>query len=218
MQGTVVMLMALSGLGCHAKHAAPVSSCYSSSCYSSACYSGSSCYSSGYAPVLSYSANVGGCGTCETAMPASCYSSCYSSSCYSSACYSGGGHGHKAKKRAGGLFGCFRKKHMSAGCDTCSMGVVGDLGYSAPVFGSYTDVVPSGQYLSSGQGYSAPTMMSAPAPAPAPAAAAPAPPVPAANETPVPPTPAPEAVVPPAPEPAAPGAAPSTAPEPKSAF
>ena len=38
MQGTIVMLMAMSGLGCHHKHrdVAPVSACYSS-CYSS-CY------------------------------------------------------------------------------------------------------------------------------------------------------------------------------------
>ena len=60
MQGTVVMLMALSGLGCHNKscdvvYAPPTYSCFSGGCYanvyppdyvSPSCYSG--CYSSGY--------------------------------------------------------------------------------------------------------------------------------------------------------------------------
>ena len=60
MQGTVVMLMALSGLGCHNKscdvvYAPPLYSCFSGGCYanvyppayvSPSCYSG--CYSSGY--------------------------------------------------------------------------------------------------------------------------------------------------------------------------
>ena len=43
MQGTIVMLMAVSGLGCHHKSCAPVAT--APSCYSS-CYSGSSCYTS----------------------------------------------------------------------------------------------------------------------------------------------------------------------------
>ena len=52
MQGTVVMLLALSGLGCHHKKCEPAytSGCYSS-CYSN-CYSSSSCYSSGYSRLL----------------------------------------------------------------------------------------------------------------------------------------------------------------------
>ncbi len=44
MQATVVMLMALTGLGCHHKKCEPV---YETSCYSS-CYSSSGCYSSCY--------------------------------------------------------------------------------------------------------------------------------------------------------------------------
>src|SRR4051812_36716778 len=103
MQGTLVVLMALSGLGCHHKNCDTpvVASCYSTgyygSCYSSGgCYS-SSCYgSTGYSmPVayvaseqsytspqsVSYGSPQGGCYT------SACYSSCYSSACYSS-CYS----------------------------------------------------------------------------------------------------------------------------------
>ena len=61
MHGTVVMLMALSGLGCHYKNADVT---YAPSCYSSvsdSCYSG--CYSAGYTSIVE----------------PSCYSSCYSS-------------------------------------------------------------------------------------------------------------------------------------------
>ncbi|MGZ3472091.1 MAG: hypothetical protein ACXWO1_20595, partial [Isosphaeraceae bacterium] len=61
MQGTIVMLMALSGLGCHHKSCdvAYAPSCYSGSCYSG-CYGG--CYSGDYATIVE----------------PSCYSSCYS--------------------------------------------------------------------------------------------------------------------------------------------
>ena len=46
MQGTIVMMLALSGLGCHHKSCAPVnvSACYSA-CYSS-CYGGGGCIGS----------------------------------------------------------------------------------------------------------------------------------------------------------------------------
>lgn len=100
MHGTVVMLMALSGLGCHYKHADVV---YAPSCYSGvadACYS--SCYSSSVVQPVSYS---------------SCYSSCYSEACYSpscySSCYSGRKHGFLAKC-FGGLGGLFKKHHRAA--------------------------------------------------------------------------------------------------------
>ena len=70
MQGTIVMMMALSGLGCHHKSCAPVAPACYDSCYSS-------CYS---APVV---ADCGTCGPTSYVAPA-CYSSCYGS------CYSGG--------------------------------------------------------------------------------------------------------------------------------
>ena len=93
MQGTVMMLMALSGLGCHNKgcdvvYAAPTYSGYSSGCYANVypsyvspqsytgCYAGG--YSGCYATVYD-----GGCfgGGCYGGGRSSCYSSCY-----------GGGH------------------------------------------------------------------------------------------------------------------------------
>ena len=78
MQGTVVMLMALSGLGCHNKscdvvYAPPSYSCFSGGCYanvyppayvSPSCYSG--CYSSCYSGC--YGGRYGG----------GCYGGCYS--------------------------------------------------------------------------------------------------------------------------------------------
>ena len=140
MQGTVVMLLALSGLGCHHKKCEPayVSSCYSS-CYSSG-YSSSSCYSSGYS---GYSSCYSGSSSCysSSCYSSSCYSSCYSSdssSCYSS-CYSTPRHHH-------GLFGHKRNRcqaccepapvmAVAPSCDACSTGYG-----SAPVYGTYTPV------------------------------------------------------------------------------
>ena len=91
MQGTIVMLMAMSGLGCHHKHrdVAPVSACYSS-CYSSGYDSG--CYSS-YAPVATTYVVPSCYSACYSSGYSSCYSSCYSgasfSSCYGGSCYGG---------------------------------------------------------------------------------------------------------------------------------
>lgn len=74
MQGTIVMLMALSGLGCHHKNCAPA---YAPACYDS-CYSG--CYSGCY----SSPAVIDPMPTSYVAP--SCYSECYSS-CYGGAYY-----------------------------------------------------------------------------------------------------------------------------------
>ena len=111
MQGTIAMLMALSGLGCHHKSSGPVivDSCYSSchsTCYSS-CYSSmpqattvvvasSQCYGSGYATVT------------PSCYSSSCYSACYSSG--HSSCYNGG---HLRR----GLFSCFGHKRRAV--DNC---------------------------------------------------------------------------------------------------
>jgi hypothetical protein len=120
MQGTIVMLMAMSGLGCHHKHrdVAPVSACYSS-CYSSAYDSG--CYSS-YAPVATTYVVPSCYSACYSSGYSGCYSSCYSgasfASCYGGSCYGGGGscyggrgHGHGMKKMFGGLFGHKKRRH-----------------------------------------------------------------------------------------------------------
>jgi hypothetical protein len=202
MQGTVVMLLALSGLGCHHKKCAPVvaetcyssSSCYSSGCYSS-CYSGSSCYSSCYSSGYS-----------------SCYSSCYSGAAYSPAeysCYSCYSSCYSAPRHKHGLFGHKRKSCSACcapapvaapACDACST-------YGGPpVYGTYTPVYDgyaSGQYIGSGQSYT-PPMSGQAMPAPKPADLAPA-----APEAPSPGNPAPAAPVP-----AAPAPAPTTPPTP----
>ena len=188
MQGTVVMLLALSGLGCHHKQVAPVaatcySSCYSgggcySSCYSSGCYSSgySGCYSSGYS---------------------SCYSSCYSGAAYSPAsysCYSCYSSCYTAKRHHHGLFGhkrrsceaCCAPAPVEPVCDPCS------LGSDLPVYGTYTPVYggySSGQNLGTTQSYSAP-MMGAPAPAGDMAPAAPSAPSPGNPAPPAAPVPA----------------------------
>ena len=124
MQGTIVMLMALSGLGCHHKSCDVTyvpsyygtGACYSGSCYGGgyatvaepSCYSG--CYSSGYSGC--YSSGYSGCYSsgygCYGGGYDSCYSGCYSSGygCYGGgydSCYSGRRHGCLLS----GLFHCF---------------------------------------------------------------------------------------------------------------
>lgn len=168
MQGTIVMMMALSGLGCHHKsshgffaakacYSAPVvSSCYNAcydvgyaaapACYSTACYS-TACYSSACYSAACYS---------TACYDSACYSSaCYSTACYSSACYSGTGHGLRHK--LGGLFGRHKGKRgglfhhkAAAGCYSAAAGCYsGCYGVSAPVFGSYTPVYASAPIVSS---------------------------------------------------------------------
>lgn len=206
MQGTVVMLMALSGLGCHHKACDTVyapSACYSS-CYSSYDFGG--CYSStGFG---CYGGDIVG----------SCYSSCYSSSCYSSSCYSDlscysscysscFSSCYSAKRKGcciGRLFsGLFHnhKWHKYSGYNAyASDDYVASApfytGYSGlPVFGANVPVYSSGQVVES----VSPVVTPAPAvtndatpPPPAPAATAPK----VEDTVPTPPTPAP--VTPPA--------------------
>jgi hypothetical protein len=165
MQGTMVMLLALSGMGCHhGGHAPSYDACYSA-CYD-ACYAGVSydaCYGDAYDAC--YSACYGGgfeMGAYGTTYDA-CYSSCYDS-CYSS-CY-GGKHG-------GGLFSCFKglfghkkKKHYDScysacygptyydacydSCySSCYGGSVPMASYGMPVYGTYTPAVsPQAAYTS----------------------------------------------------------------------
>jgi hypothetical protein len=208
MQGTVVMLMALSGLGCHNKscdvvYAPPAYSCFSGGCYanvyppdyvSPSCYSG--CYSSGYSG-------------CYSSMGGSCYGGCYSGS-------RGGHHGcglfaklFSCFKHSGG-HGCYGGGH---GCYGGSYGSFGgyDAPYDPPIFG-YALQYNYGS-MDSNQG---PSSMTSPAatpseavapvaPNPVPPAPSPStPPVPADVTPPAPPAPAaPANVVPPIPKPSA---------------
>jgi hypothetical protein len=199
MQGTVVMLLALSGLGCHHKSVVTtgyVETCYSSGCYSS-CYSGSSCYSSCYSSGYS-----------------SCYSSCYSGAAYSPAdysCYSCYSSCYSSKRHKHGLFGCKKK--------TCGACAPVETVYEAPIcdpcggmsYGSYTPVsaaYPTGQmgYTSSQLAPVAKPVMTETAAPSAPDAPSPGNPTPVVAPPVTPPTPAPATatppVVPPTPAPA----------------
>jgi hypothetical protein len=144
MQGTVVMLLALSGLGCHHKNFAPA---YVETCYSS-CYSGVGCYSSCYS------------GAAYSPADFSCYSG-----------FHGGGYSTRHKH---GLFGCKRSTCEACCApapapiyDPCGVGYGGGgLGYGGygyhpnfgafdygvlPVYGTYTPVYegygPPGQVV-----------------------------------------------------------------------
>jgi len=226
MQGTIVMLMALSGLGCHHK------SCdvaFAPSCYSGACYGGG--YATDYATVVEPS--------CYSGCYSSGYSGCYSSGsngCYgggyssgSGGCYGGGYDGCYSGKRHGGLLGglfkCFGGwggswKHGSGhfgrhhrAADDCCSGAA-DYGcystayadYSPAVFGSsmpiYETPMTSGQGTAVPPTYSTPSNEAPATPAPEkPAAAAPASTKPEETSAPTPPmpTPAPGASAVPAP-------------------
>ena len=156
MQGTVIMLMALSGLGCHHKGSAPavMASCYAQTCYSSG-YSG--CYSGGYAsPQVEYAPTSYVAPSCYSECYSSCYSAayagCYSAasygsggSCYGGSCYGGG------QKHRHGLFGHRRKScgacaPVAACYSSCYGGeMMGGGSYSPAIYGSYTPVYGSGQ-------------------------------------------------------------------------
>lgn len=226
MQGTIVMLMALSGLGCHHRDCAPVvaTGCYDSgysgyaapmlndcapcaqtSYVAPSCYSGS--YSTGYSG--SYSAG---------------YSSCYSQP--SSSCYAGGWN-HKRH----GLFGWLCGHRRS--CDVCDVPVSNSCGcngngsvygsdYAPAVFGSYTPVYGSGQVTGATTTIPAATLEpAAPTAPPTPATVTTPPPPPAAapavTTPPAPPAPAPPPtgssfksdLTPPPPAPVTPSAVPS---------
>jgi hypothetical protein len=216
MQGTVIMLMALSGLGCHNKscdvaYGPPTYSCFSGGCYanvypdyaSPSCYSG--CFSSGYS---------------------GCYSSYYGS-CYGG-CYSGNYGGHHGCGLFAKLFSCFRHSgghgcygggYAGSGCYGGSYGGFGGYNapYDPPIFGyalqyNYGSMDPYNQGPS---GVTSPTPAPtptpseavapvAPNPVPTPTAPSPSTPVPSDATPPPPPAPlAPGNVVPPIPKPSA---------------
>ena len=186
MQGTVLMLMALSGLGCHNKscdvvYSPPAYSCFSGGCYanvyppdyvSPSCYSG--CYSSGYSG-------------CYSSFGGSCYGGCYSGTY-------GGHHGcgflarlFSCFKHSGG-HGCYGGGYSGYGCYGGGFGTY-DAPYDPPIFG-YALQYNYGS-MDSNQG---PSSMTSPTPTPSEAVAPVAP-------NPVPPAPNPVAPnqVPPAP-------------------
>jgi hypothetical protein len=116
MQGTVVMLMALSGLGCHNKcydvvYAPPSYGCFGGGCYADV-------YPTYVAPAAFVGCYTGGYSGCYS----SCFSGCFGGGCYGGgyACYSGcygGGyrHGHHGCGLLAMLFSCFRGHHGGYG-------------------------------------------------------------------------------------------------------
>ena len=216
MQGTVMMLMALSGLGCHNKgcdvvYVAPTYSCYSSSCYANVypnfvspqSYTG--CYVGGYSGCY---ANVygGGCfgGGCYGGGLSSCYSSCY------------GGRHHGCGLLAKLFSCCGAKRHG------CYGGGYGG-GYDADFYGApYGTDLP---YSPSVNGYAVPFNYGVGAPGeaemgyyggmqpPAGATTTPSEAAPPVQATPVTPT-TPSATTPPTPDPGTPPPAPKPATEP----
>jgi hypothetical protein len=149
MQGTLVMLVALSGLGCHNRgcdiaYAPPTySSCFGVGlgCYADlypgpvtpACYAG--CYGGGYSGCYG-----GGFSSCY----AGCYGGCYGGGCYGGwfgSCYGGGWGGCYGGKHhrgcGGGLFSCFHRKRCSycSGYDYAAPSCYASA-YAPAVFGS----------------------------------------------------------------------------------
>jgi hypothetical protein len=146
MQGMMVMLMAMSGLGCHHGHSGYAASACYDACYSSASFSG--CYDD-YA-ATAYSA-------CYDGGSAACYGACFDSgpSCYTyDSCYAPEAPTGCCLFR--GLKRLFGKHHRSSCYDSC-YGSCYTAGYDAydscysscygqPVFGSYTPVYSGGSY------------------------------------------------------------------------
>jgi hypothetical protein len=198
MQGTVVMLMALSGLGCHNKscdaiYAPPTYGCFGGGCYANVYPSYTSpqsftgCYTGGYSGC--YATYYGGDGGC---FGGGCYGGGYS--CYSS-CYGGGYRsGHHGCGLLSKLFGCCGRKHFGYYNSSYYDSTYGyDSPYSPPIFGyalqyNYGGVAP-GQVQSSVD--MTPSEAATPVPAtPVPTDSPPPPPVTEPSATPAAPTPA----------------------------
>lgn len=191
MQGTVVMLMALSGLGCHHKACDTVyapSACYSS-CYSSGCFGGcysSSCFSGCYGGDIIGSCYTSGYGSCYSGGLSSCYSDSFGG-CYSSADYGGcyGGHGGWKKGCCiGRLFsGLFHghKWHRYRGYNAYASD---EYVASAPFYSGYSGMPVFGANVPTYTSSQAPVEPTPVAPSIAPDSATPPPPAPAAPATP----------------------------------
>jgi hypothetical protein len=214
MQGTVMMLMALSGLGCHNKgcdvvYVAPTHSGYDSGCYANVYpsfvspQSGAGCYVGGYSGCYA-SVYDGGCfgGGCYGGGMSSCYSSCYARRHH--------GCGLLAK-----LFSCCGRGNRhgcySSAYDDGYLGADDPYFYGAP-YGSDLPYSPSvnGRAVPFNYGVGAPGEASMGYAPFGPAAGTPSEAVPPVQATPVSPA-APSATTPPAPEP---GGAPPPTPKP----
>ena len=215
MQGTVMMLMALSGLGCHNKgcdvaYAAPTYSCYSSGCYANV-----------YPSYVSPQSYTG----CYTGGYSGCYGDIYGGGCFGGGCYGGGqsscysagyGGGHHGCGLLAKLFGCCGRKHGNgnyAYADFYGSPYGYDLPYSPSIYGYAREFnYGAGAPGEAGMGY----MGGMPAGTPSEAA----PPVPATPDPSIPgtdmpaTTPVPSATPPPPPRPAAPANAAPTPPKP----
>jgi hypothetical protein len=207
MQGTVVMLMALSGLGCHNKscdviYAPPTYGCFGGGggCYANVypnyvspqsftgCYTGG--YSGGYASYY----GGGGC------FGGGCYGGGYS--CYSS-CYGGGYRsGHHGCGLLSRLFGCCGRKHFGYYNSSYYNDSYGMDPFSPPIFGyalqynyggqapgtmpSAVDATPSEATVPPVQANPVPTDSPPPPPVVAPSTTPVTPPAPGTTTTPPP--------------------------------
>ena len=132
MQGTVAVLMALSGLGCH--HKSHDVATYAPACYSAPAYD--ACYSSCYSAPVVYDACYSS--SCYSApIMDSCYSTPIYDACYSSACYSAVDYCAPRKKCGlfGGLFGKMPYyTAMAMGLFFAALGLPGLCGFPGEVF------------------------------------------------------------------------------------
>ena len=213
MQGTLVMLVGLSGLGCHNKgcDVAYVPPSYSS-CFGSGCYANwypepvtPACYRRAIAAAI---AALGGSygGGCYGSFGGSCFGSCYGGSfdsCYGGGCYTGH-HRRMGGCGLGKLFSCFHKRHSSCYADSCySASSCYSSSYSPAIFGSalgmnYAPYSSGQSTFVSGQSMAAPSKQWGGTTSMTPASATPATRTPSEAVTPVAPTPVtPQPVTPP---------------------
>lgn len=230
MQGTIVMLMALSGLGCHNKcydvaYTPPSYSCFGGGCYANVYptqwaspqgYAG--CYSAGYSGC--YATAYAGC------FGGGCFGGCYGS-CYSGG-YGGYGHGHHGCGLFARLFSCCGWKNRSYyAFDPYGMGSYGMGGgygnYDPAIFGyalQYNygtmadEVGPAATSATPSEAAPVPPNPVTPAPTPGSMTTPPTTPAPPTPVTPAPPsgTGLPSSVTPSAPPPPSPA---DVAPKPK---
>jgi hypothetical protein len=140
MQGTLVMLVALSGLGCYNKgcdvaYVPPTYACFAGGCYANwypgpvmpSCYAGcyGGCYSGAYGGCYAGWGGAGFGSWCGGGF----------ASCYGGGCYTGC---HRRFGCGMGLFGLFGCCHKRVGCGGYGYGGMGWYGgsYAPPVFGS----------------------------------------------------------------------------------
>jgi hypothetical protein len=214
MQGTFVLLMALSGLGCHNK-------CYDVA-YAPPSYTG--CFGNGcYANVYpNYMAPAFVMPSCYSACYGTLYNGCYAG-CFGGGCFGGG----YSSCYAACYGGCYARRHHGCGllswlshlCGWKSHGYYGDWGYGGYgwPYGAGSAYEPAIYGYALEYNYGAGTTPTTPGATPmeaAPTQPSPVPPGPAPSATPTPPPPAPETITPPPPPPR-PATVPNVTPPPK---